>query len=178
MENSSSELKEGATIAPSFSTEKIPPVFSAGRCYPVDQLGLVGPWDRTEQSVLAGSDAKDEGTDPVGPVGPDISFDQIQPVAEGPVGQYITRSPVGPEEMLSTCDSVYSRPSGKSELREMVLGETEKRGMPVCRIECTPEGRRPENISPGALQHVEMGNNQWNWVNYCCDVCGKANSVN
>ena len=68
MENSAIELKEGATVAPGFSTEKIPPVFSAGRCYPVDQLGLVGPWDRTEQSVLAGLDAKDEGTDPVGPV--------------------------------------------------------------------------------------------------------------
>ena len=105
MEYSSFELKEGAMIAPGFSTERIPPVFSAGRCYPVDQLGLVGPWDRTEQSVLAGSDAKDEGTDPVGPVGPDVSVDQIQPVAEGPVGQYITRSPVGPDGMLSTCDS-------------------------------------------------------------------------
>ena len=38
-------------------------------------------------------------------MGPDVSFDQIQPVAEGPVGQYITRSPVGPDGMLSTCDS-------------------------------------------------------------------------
>ena len=84
IENSSSERKERATIAPGFSTEKIPPVFSAGRCYPVDRLGLVGPWDRTDQSVLAGSDAKEEGTDPVGPVGPDVSFDQIQPVC-GPV---------------------------------------------------------------------------------------------
>ena len=36
---------------------------------------------------------------------PDVSFDQIQPVAKGPVGQYITRSPVGPDGMLSTCDS-------------------------------------------------------------------------
>ena len=79
--------------------------FSAGRCYPADQLGLVGPWDKTEQSVLPGSDAKDEGTDPAGPVGPDVSVDQIQPVAEGLVGQYITRSPVGPDGMLFTCDS-------------------------------------------------------------------------
>ena len=92
-------------IAPGISTERIPPIFSAGRCYPVDQLGLVGPWDKTEQSVLPGSDAKDEGTDPAGPVGPDVSVDQIQPVAEGPVGQYITHSPVGPDGMLSTCDS-------------------------------------------------------------------------
>ena len=105
IDNSSREQKERATIAPGFSTEKIPPVFNAGRCYPVDRLGLVGPWDRTEQSVLAGLDAKEEGRDPVGPVGPDVSFDQIQPVAEGPVGQYITRSPVGPDGMFSTCDS-------------------------------------------------------------------------
>ena len=30
----------------------------------------------------------------------------------------------------------------------------------------------------GALQHVEMSNKQRNYVNYCCNVCGKANSVN
>ena len=104
MEYSSSVPKEGAMIAPGISTERIPPIFSAGRRCPVDQLGLVGPWDKTEQSVLPGSDAEDEGTDPAGPVGPDVSVDQVQPVAEGPVGQYITRSPVGPDGMLSTCD--------------------------------------------------------------------------
>ena len=92
-------------IAPGISTERIPPIFSAGRHYPVDQLGLVGPWDKTEQSALPGSDEKNDGTDPVGPVGPDVSVDQIKPVAEGPVGQYITHSPVGPDGMLSTCDS-------------------------------------------------------------------------
>ena len=36
---------------------------------------------------------------------PDVSVDQSQPVAEGPVGQYITCSPVGSDGMLSTCDS-------------------------------------------------------------------------
>ena len=84
MEYSSSVPKEGAMIAPGISTERIPPIFSAGRRYPVDQLGLVGHWDKTEQSVLPGSDAKDEGTDPAGPVGPDVSVDQSQPVG-GPV---------------------------------------------------------------------------------------------
>ena len=79
MEYSSSVLKEGAMMAPGISTERIPPILSAGRRYPVDQLGLVRPWDKTEQSVLPGSDPKDEGTDPAGPVGPD----QIQP--SGPV---------------------------------------------------------------------------------------------
>ena len=52
------------------------------------------------QSVLSRSDTKDGGTDPAGPVGPDVSVDQIQPVAEGPVGQYITRSPAGSDGML------------------------------------------------------------------------------
>ena len=105
MEYSSSVLNVEATIAPGISTERIPPIFSAGRRSPVDQLGLVGPWDKTEQSVLPGSDTKNGGTNPAGPVGPDVSVDQIQPVAEGPVGQYITRSPVGSDGMLSTCDS-------------------------------------------------------------------------
>ena len=41
MEYSSSVPKEGAMIAPGISTERIPPIFSAGRRYPVDQLGLV-----------------------------------------------------------------------------------------------------------------------------------------
>ena len=104
MEYSPSVLNVGVTIAPGISTERIPPI-SAGRRSPVDQLGLVGPWNKTEQSVLSGSDTNDGGTDPAGPVGPDVSVDQSQPVAEGPVGQYVTRSPVGSDGMLSMCDS-------------------------------------------------------------------------
>ena len=60
----------------------------------------------------------------------------------------------------------------------MVSGGTDKRGIPVYSVECTPESRHPEKISAGALQHVEMSNKQRNYVNYCCNVCGKANSVN
>ena len=86
MESSSSVLNVGAKIAPGISTERIPPKFPAGRCSPANQLGLVGPWNKTVQSVLSGSDTHDEGTDPAGPVGPDVSVDQSQPV-----GQYITR---------------------------------------------------------------------------------------
>ena len=52
MEYGSSVLDVGATIAPGISTERIPPIFSAGRRSPVDQLGLVGPWNKTVQSVL------------------------------------------------------------------------------------------------------------------------------
>ena len=59
-----------------------------------------------------------------------------------------------------------------------MLCETDKRGIPVNREESTPECRRPDNISPGALQQVKMGNNQWNCVDHCFGVCGKADSVN
>ena len=36
----------GAMIAPGISTESIPPIVATGCRYPVDQLGLVGPWVR------------------------------------------------------------------------------------------------------------------------------------
>ena len=52
MEYSSPVLKKGATIAVGISTEMIPTNLSAGRREPVDQLGLVGPHDKTEQSVM------------------------------------------------------------------------------------------------------------------------------
>ena len=105
MEYSSPVLKKGATIAAGISTGMIPTSLSAGRREPVDQLGLVGPQDKTEQSVLTGSDADEVGIVPTGPVGPDVTVDRIQPVAECPVGQYITCRPVGPDGMLSTNDS-------------------------------------------------------------------------
>ena len=83
VEYSSPVLRKGATIAAGISTEMIPTNLSAGRREPVDQLGLVGPQDKTKQSVLPGSDADEVGTVPTGPVGPDVTVDQIQPVAEG-----------------------------------------------------------------------------------------------
>ena len=112
MEYSSPVLKKGATIATGISTEMIPSNLSAGRREPVDQLGLVGPQDKTEQSVLPSSDADEVGTVPAGPVGPDVTVDRIQSVAEGPVGQYITRRPVGPDGMFSTSDSDQPMASG------------------------------------------------------------------
>ena len=132
MEYSSSVLNVGATIAPGISTKRIPPIFSAERRSPVDQLGLVGPWNKTVQSVLSGSDTNDGGTDPAGPVGPDVSVNQSQPVAEGPVGQYVTRSPVGSDGMLSTCDSdqpMAEGPVSKCKLNDPItdspVGSTE-----------------------------------------------------
>ena len=105
LEYSSPVLRKGATIAAWISAEMIPTNISAGRREPVDQLGLVGPQDKTEQSVLPVSDADEVGIVPTGPVGPDVTVDQIQPVAEGPVGQNITRRPVGPDGMFSMKDS-------------------------------------------------------------------------
>ena len=55
MEPSSSVLNVGVTKAPGISTERIPPRFSAGRCSLANQLGLVGPWNKTVSSVLSGS---------------------------------------------------------------------------------------------------------------------------
>ena len=108
---SSPVLKKGATIAAGISAEMISGNLSAGRREPVDQLGPVGPQDKTEQLVLPGSDADEVGTVPAGPVGPDVTVDRIQPVAEGPVGQDITRRPVGPDGMFSTCESDQPMPA-------------------------------------------------------------------
>ena len=58
-----------------------------------------------EHSVSSRSESEYNGTDPVGPVGPYVTFDQVQPVADGPVGPYITLSPVGSDGMNSSCDS-------------------------------------------------------------------------
>ena len=54
----------------------------------------------------------------------------------------------------------------QSELREMVLCETDKRCIPVNREELTPERQRPENVLPGAPRQLKMRNNQWNCVDY------------
>ena len=46
-----------------------------------------------------------------------ITFDQVQPVAEGPVGPYITLSPVGSDGKHSQCDTdqpVADGPMGPS----------------------------------------------------------------
>ena len=80
----------------------IPTRSSAGRRKPVDRSGLVGPQNKTDQLVLTGSDEDQVGTIPTGPVGPDIIIDRIQPVAEGPVGQLNTHSPVGPDHCITS----------------------------------------------------------------------------
>ena len=121
MEDSSPVLEKGAIRAAGVSSEMIPTRNSAGRRKPVDRSGLVGPQNRTDQPVLTGSDEDQVGTVPTGPVGPDIIIDRIQPVAEGPVGQFSTHSPVGPDHCITsdsdqpTADSgpvYHKQPSG------------------------------------------------------------------
>ena len=73
--------------------------------FPVDKMGQAGPGDETDRSVLSGSETEDRRTDPVGPVGLYATFDQVQPVADGPVGPYITLSPVGSDRKHSPCDT-------------------------------------------------------------------------
>ena len=105
MEYSSPVLEKGAIRAAGVSSEMIPTRSSAGRRKPVDRSGLVGPQNKTDQPVLTGSDEDQVGTVHTGPVGPDIIIDRIQPVAEGPVGQFSTRRPVGTDGMFPTSDS-------------------------------------------------------------------------
>ena len=92
-----------------------------------------------------------------------------------PVTESVTARAADTEEILVM--NVSTVATEESELREVVLNETDKRGIPVYSVECTTERRRPENISAGALQHAEMSNNQRNCVDYCCGVCGKGDSV-
>ena len=93
-----------------------------------------------------------------------------------PVTESVMARAADTEDILVMNVSIVA--TEQSELREMLLYETDKRGIPVYREKLTPERRRPENISPGALQQVKMRNNLWNCVDYCFAVCGKADSVN
>ena len=106
--------------APGISTEMIPTTLSAGRRNPVDQLGLVGPQGKTEQSVLPGSIQKRWEPIPWAQWAQTSQLtkfsqwlkarwasistcDSDQPVADGPVGQSFILGPVGPRRMFSQC---------------------------------------------------------------------------
>ena len=89
-----------------------------------------------------------------------------------PVTKSVTARAADTEKILVL--NVSTVATENSELRTIVSGETDKRGIAVYSVECTPESRHPEKISAGALQHVEMSNKQRNYVNYGCNVCGKS----
>ena len=111
VEYSSPVLKKGAIRAAGVSTEMIPTRSSAGQRKPVDQSGLVGPQNQTDQPVLPGSDADQVGTVPAGPVGPDIIIDRHKPVDQSGL--------VGPQNQTdqlvlpgSDADQVGTVPAG------------------------------------------------------------------
>ena len=110
--------------------------------------------------------------------GSDTNFPngEYSEIVDRPVTESVTARTSDTEEILVM--NVSTVATEQSELGEMMLGETDKRDIHVCSVECTPARQRPENISSGALQHVEISNNHRNCVEYCCGVCGKADSVN
>ena len=91
--------------SPTITDRHNPDVISAGRGEPVDHPGLVGPQNRTEQSVFLGLDADQVGHVPASPVDPDVMMYRNQSVTDSPVGQDKTRRPVGTEGMLAVNDS-------------------------------------------------------------------------
>ena len=76
-----------------------------------------------------------------------------------PFTESVTARAADTEQILVV--NVSTMTTEQSENRGMVLSETNKRDIPVYSIECAPERRQPESISPGALRRVEMSNNQW-----------------
>ena len=128
-----------------------------------------------EHSEFFGRLVTESGTERAGS-DTDFPNGEYSAFVDRPVTESVTARAADTEQILVMNGSAVT--TEQSELREIVLGESDKRGIPVYRIECTPEGRRPDNIPHVALQHVEMSNNQRNGVNYCCGVCGIANSVN
>ena len=106
----------------------------------------------------------------------DFPIGEYSELNDRPVTKSVTARAVDMEEILVM--NVSTVATENSELRTIVSGETDQRGIPVYSVECTPESRHPEKISAAALQHVEMSDKQRNYVNYCCNKCGKANSVN
>ena len=139
VEYSSPVLKKGAMRAAGVSTEMIPTRSSAGRRKPVDQSGLVGPQNQTDQQAWPGSDAHQVGTVPAGPVGPDIIIDRRKPVDQsGPVGPQnqtdqsvlpgsdtlqvgtVPVGPVGPDIIIDRIQPVAEGPVGQYNTRRPV----------------------------------------------------------
>ena len=125
----SSVLKKGDMRAAGVSTEMIPTRSSAGRRKPVDQSGLVGPHNQTDQV----------GTVPAGPVGPDIIIDRRKPVDQsglvGPQNQTdqpvlpgsdadqvgtVPAGPVGPDIIIDRIQPVSEGPMGQYSTRRPV----------------------------------------------------------
>ena len=128
------------------------------------------PTTDADEDIPSGRDTK-ENYGPQKRAGSDTDFPsgENSELFDRPVTESVTARAADKEEILIM--NVSTVATEQSELREMVLCETDKLGIPVYKEELTPERRRPENISPGALQQVEMRNNQWNCVDYGFSVC-------
>ena len=106
----------------------------------------------------------------------DLSSEEHSEFVDRPVTKSVTTWAADTEGILVM--NVSPVATENFELRTIISGETDKRDIPVYNVKCTPECRHPEKISSGVLQHVEMSDKQRNYVNYCCNVCGKDNSDN
>ena len=94
-------------VGPYVTFDQVQPVAEGpvGPYITLSLVGLDGKHSPCDTDHGSGSGTEDRGTDPIGPVGPYVTFDQVQPVAEGPVGPYITLSPVGSNGKYSPCDT-------------------------------------------------------------------------
>ena len=106
----------------------------------------------------------------------DLNCGQYSECFDRPVTESVMARAADTEVILVM--NVSTVATEQSELRTLVLCKTDKQSIPVNGAELTPERQRPENILPGALRQVKMRNNQWNCVDYCFGMCGKADSVN
>ena len=141
----------------------------------MSRAGIDTDFPRDEHSEFFGRPVTESVT---AQAGSDTDFPngEYSEFVDRPVTKSVTAWAADTENILVMHMSTVA--TENSELRTIVSGETDKRGIPEYSVECTPESRHPEKISAGALQHIEMSNKQWNYVNYGCNVCGKANSVN
>ena len=99
---------------------------------------------------------KKENYAPQKRAGSDTDFPSVDnsEIFDRPVTESVTVRAADTEEILVM--NVSTVATKQSELTEMVLCETDKRGIPVYGEELTPERRRPENISPGANKNEEQ----------------------
>ena len=113
-------------------------------------------------SVRAGSDT-------------DFHSDEHSEFLDRPVTESVTARATDTFETLVV--NVSTVVTEESELREMGLCETDKRGIPAYREKCVTESQWPRITSPVAFQQMDMSNYQYHGVDDCFGVCGKTDSV-
>ena len=114
-------------------------------------------------SVQAGSDT-------------DFHSDEHSNCLDRPVTESVTARATDTIETLVVNLSIVV--TEESEVREMGLCETDKRGIPVYRGKCVTESQRPRNTSLVAFQQMDTSKYQYHGVDDCFGVCGKTDSAN